>query len=163
MTDKIVDIADEIYRYLESPTDISIPAIAFWLRANVGALNNLIGTSFSIDDTTFELSTSISVTEKVIFKSLFYIYYYDKQIRTNLGAAASSSILEVSSDGAMVRTTNKNEISKTWLQLRKETQLELDTVVNSYNFGSITPVSVDGQDTNEVVSNPTSNLYGRTL
>ena len=35
LTMKVVDIADEVYRELGSPTDLSIPAIAFWLRTNI--------------------------------------------------------------------------------------------------------------------------------
>ena len=47
---KIVDIADEIYRELGEPSTISIPAIAFWIRSNVGELNNRINTTFKIVD-----------------------------------------------------------------------------------------------------------------
>ena len=45
---KIVDIADEIYRELGEPSSISIPAISFWIRSNVGELNNRINTSFKM-------------------------------------------------------------------------------------------------------------------
>ena len=45
---KIVDIADEIYRGLGEPSTISIPAISFWIRSNVGELNNRINTTFKI-------------------------------------------------------------------------------------------------------------------
>ena len=41
---KIVDIADEIYRELGEPTDNSIPPIAFWIRTNLGTLNNYLNT-----------------------------------------------------------------------------------------------------------------------
>ena len=47
---KIVDIADEIYRELGEPSTISIPAISFWIRSNVGELNNRINTTFKIVD-----------------------------------------------------------------------------------------------------------------
>ena len=47
---KIVDIADEIFRELGEPSTISIPAIAFWIRSNVGELNNRINTTFKIVD-----------------------------------------------------------------------------------------------------------------
>jgi len=48
---KVVDIADEIYRELSEPTTISIPAISFWIRSNVGELNNRINTTFKIRET----------------------------------------------------------------------------------------------------------------
>ena len=44
---KIVSIADEAYRELASPSDLSIAAISFWLRTNLGQLNNLIDTSYT--------------------------------------------------------------------------------------------------------------------
>ena len=47
---KIVDIADELYRELGEPSSISIPAISFWIRSNVGELNNRINTTFKIVD-----------------------------------------------------------------------------------------------------------------
>ena len=46
---KIVDIADEIHRELGSPSTLSIPAIAFWVRTNVGSMNNHLNTSYEID------------------------------------------------------------------------------------------------------------------
>ena len=45
---KIVDIADELYRELGEPSSISIPAISFWIRSNVGELNNRLNTTFKI-------------------------------------------------------------------------------------------------------------------
>ena len=47
---KIVDIADEIYRELGEPSSISIPAISFWIRSNIGELNNRINTTFKISE-----------------------------------------------------------------------------------------------------------------
>ena len=47
---KIVDIADEIFRELGEPSTISIPAISFWIRSNVGELNNRINTTFKINE-----------------------------------------------------------------------------------------------------------------
>ena len=42
MAIKVVDIADEIHRELGSPSDLSISAISYWLRTNIGQLNNLL-------------------------------------------------------------------------------------------------------------------------
>ena len=39
---KVVDIANEIYLELGSPTTTNLAAISFWIRANIGRLNNLI-------------------------------------------------------------------------------------------------------------------------
>ena len=45
---KAVDIADQLYRELSSPTDLSIPAISYWLRTNLGGLNNHINTCYEL-------------------------------------------------------------------------------------------------------------------
>ena len=68
---KIVDIADEIFRELDQPTDVSIPQIAFWIRVNVGSLNNLINTEYTIDTTTLEISPDPAIEEKSILKKLY--------------------------------------------------------------------------------------------
>ena len=51
---KVVDLADEIYRELGSPSDISIAPIAFWCRTNIGALNNSIMSEYVVDSSTLE-------------------------------------------------------------------------------------------------------------
>ena len=67
---KIVDIADEIFRELDQPKDVSIPQIAFWIRVNVGSLNNLLHTEYAIDTTTLEISPAPGIQEKSIMKRL---------------------------------------------------------------------------------------------
>ena len=59
---KVVDIADEIFRELSEPSTLSIPAIAYWVRSNVGELNNYLNTSFRVSHSTFEIEESVDVT-----------------------------------------------------------------------------------------------------
>ncbi|MFY7816379.1 MAG: hypothetical protein ACOVRK_14450, partial [Chryseobacterium taeanense] len=46
---KVVDIAYELYMEIGEPDDTSIPAVAFWVRANIGALNNYLFSDFQIN------------------------------------------------------------------------------------------------------------------
>ena len=85
---KIVDIADELYRELTEPCDLSIPAISFWLRSNIGMLNNLISTEYFVDETSLEIfqkicdvDTEIGDDEKVIFKKLYMIFFLFIQLK----------------------------------------------------------------------------------
>ena len=183
---KIVDIADEIFRELGEPSTISIPAIAFWIRSNVGELNNRINTTFKIVDygaDAYEFSgsfvspqyepqafneatgalglsvsgdngaasvpaiVSIQPEEASILKKMYIVHYYDQQIRTTVGAASSDPVVEVASDGSRVRKINKNELSKTYLSLKREEYNELTDLINAYKLRKASPVQVAGDDT----------------
>lgn len=144
---KVPDIADEILRELALPSDLSIPAVAFWLRSNIGLLNNLINATYSINETTLEFNAELTDQEKSIFKKLYMIHYYDLKIRSTLGAAASDAILEVTSDGSTVRKINKNELSKTYLSVRSKEAEDLNKLIFAYKQNSSSPRQVAGDDT----------------
>ena len=183
---KIVDIADEIYRELSEPATISIPSISFWIRSNVGELNNRINTTFKIRDTNpdiYEFSGSfvtasnepqafneatgalglsassnngtastpaivaIQPEEASILKKMYVVHYYDQQIRSTVGAASTDPVIEVASDGSRVRKINKNELSKTYISLKKEEYSELKDLINAYKLRKASPVQVAGDDT----------------
>ena len=183
---KIVDIADENFRELGEPSTISIPAIAFWIRSNVGELNNRINTTFKIVDygaEAYEFSgsfvspqnqpqvfneatgalglsvsanngtastpaiVSIQPEEASILKKMYIVHYYDQQIRTTVGAASSDPVIEVASDGSRVRKINKNELSKTYLALKREEYMQLTDLINAYKLRKASPVQVAGDDT----------------
>ncbi len=122
---QIKDIANEIwFSDLDETTETSIAAIAFWLRSNIGKLNESIGTDYFVNETSLEIvdnaGNEIGLSETAILKQLYLIYWYGRQARNFLGAASASTLLEVSSDGATVRTVNRNEIAKSYLILLKE-------------------------------------------
>jgi hypothetical protein len=183
---KIVDIADELYRELGQPSSISIPAISFWIRSNVGELNNRINTTFKIVDygseayefsgsfispenepqvfnegtgalglsisgetgaTSDPVIVSIQAEEAAVLKKMYIVHYYDQQIRSTVGAASTDPVVEVASDGSRVRKINKNELSKTYLALKKEEYMELVDMINSYKLRKSSPVQVAGDDT----------------
>ena len=183
---KIVDIADELYRELAEPSSISIPAISFWIRSNVGELNNRINTTFKIVDygseayefsgsfispenepqvfnegtgalglsisgetgaTSDPVIVSIQAEEAAVLKKMYVVHYYDQQIRSTVGAASTDPVVEVASDGSRVRKINKNELSKTYLALKKEEYMELVDMINSYKLRKSSPVQVAGDDT----------------
>ena len=146
-TDLVVDISDEVNFELNSPSDISISFISFWLRRNVGKLNNLIGTTFTITtDSPFNFSSALSEEQKDIYKHLFKIYYWQKKINDNLGASNFDVVQEVTSDGATIRVVNKNTIALTYIQLRNQEIEALKNMVNGYKLGSFDPLSVVGED-----------------
>ena len=104
MTFTFTDIADEIYEELGSPTDVSISSITYWLRNNVGKLNNLLGCSFSISESDYELTTSLDTQQKDIFKKIYLIYYYQRKISSNSTAMGYDSIMQLDRDWEIQRS-----------------------------------------------------------
>ena len=129
MTNKIVDIADEIYRELGEPTDVSIPSIAFWLRTNLGKLNILINKKYTINTLDLEVDAispeTFTITEKSIFKKTYNIHYYDRQIIKLIGKSNTLNLInqDTSSSGENATTGSANsdslEISENGFSYRK--------------------------------------------
>src|SRR3990167_2745893 len=117
---KIIDISDQIFQELDDTSDISIASISFWIRNNIGRLNSSIHTSFRIDPVTYEYTPAMDEEEKDVLKAMFRVHYYGMKVRSNLGAAATSPILEVTSDGATVRKVNMSTVAKDWMQLKRD-------------------------------------------
>ncbi len=146
----ITDCASNLYLDLEEPDDLSVAAIVAGMRAKIGTLNNLIYTNFSLDtalEIVDENGVQIGETEAAILTSIYLIVYLGRKIRQNLGAASVDSILEASSDGGVIRLQNKNELAKSYIQLKKDEEENLRILVNSYKQHKSTPRQVAGDDT----------------
>ena len=154
---KVVDIADEVYRELATPSDLSIPAVAYWLRSNIGALNNYINTSYVINSTSFEIeqtdrsdvTSEITEEAKSILKKMYMVHHYDNKVRYNIGAAATDTVIEVSDGGSRVRKINKNEVMKTLTGLKKQEHDELQKLIAAFKIKASAPRQVTGDDTVE--------------
>ena len=151
---KVVDIADEIFQELGEPTSLSVPAITFWVRSNVGRLNNAINTEFAINEDTLEIqrkindaSTNIGIDEVAVIKKMYSVYYYDTQIRVNVKGLETDAVVEVSSDGMRVRKTSKTEIIRYLTALKRLELEELNKMINYYRIHKAIPRQVAGNDT----------------
>jgi len=148
---KVVDLANEIYIDSGSPTNTSIPAIAFWIRGKVGVINNLLFEDFYIDQSSLEIfdanKNEISINAVAIIKQFYKLYDYDLQIRSNLNILSTDSILSVEDQGSKVTKVNRNEISKTLAQLKRDEIKILNDLVNAYRNNSSPPSQVVGDDT----------------
>ena len=162
---KVVDIATEIFTELSEPASLSVESISYWLRMNVGELNNHLNTSFRLDESSeinnnidkedrepsaFNSSLSfvaeIGPEEKAVLKKMYMVHYYERQLRSTLGAASNDPVVEVVSDGSKVRKINKNELSKTYTSLKKQEYDELIYMINCYKNRVSSPVQVAGND-----------------
>jgi len=155
MTTKIVDVADEVYRELGEPADISIASIAYWLRTNIGKLNVLLAKPYLISDTTLEIYSSdetkdpFGINEKTIFKKIYTVYYYERLFRNALGAASTDSTIEIDQNGFRAKRVNKNELAKTYSDLKKQSDEALKMLLDKYELNAVTPLQVAGDDTIE--------------
>ena len=155
MTNKIVDISDEIYRELGEPSDISIASVAYWLRTNIGKLNVLLNKPYLINDTTLEIYSSdetkdpFGINEKTIFKKIYTVHYYERLFRNALGAASTDSTIEIDQNGFRAKRVNKNELAKTYSDLKKQSDEALKMLLDKYELNEVTPLQVAGDDTIE--------------
>jgi len=151
MTSKIVDIAAELFNEFGEPSDLSIPAIAYWLRSNIGDLNILINKKFYIDENTLEVVSeedeAFGNVEKSIFKMLYSIHYYERMMRVSLFNATLDSVVSISDEGSSVTKINKNEMAKTYATLRKQINDELNVLTKNYNLNEAKPLQIVGDDT----------------
>ena len=161
-TDNVVSIADFTYYTMGSPSDISLPYVAYYYRNAIGYINNLLSTSFVTEsDSPFNISPALNESEKMIFYELFQIHYISKLVKENMGAAGFDSVVEVSSDNASVRKVDRNQVFRSYLQLRDQHQKTLDKMINNYKLGSFDPLAVFGDDYIAVGETADTN-YART-
>lgn len=149
MSIKIVDLADLIWREeLNETNKTSIPEIAYWLKnTGLGKLNNLIHTTFTINESTQEIEeSSFSIEEAAILVQLYLIKYFKRQANDFLGAVGVSEIVEWSENGMSIRKVNRNELAKTWLSLEKRAQEDLKDLISSYKISKATPRSIEGKE-----------------
>ena len=150
---KIVDVSNEIYMELGEISTLTIPAIAFWLRTNVGNLNARLNTTYEID-AAFAVTPDLGLSEKDIFKKLYMIHHYDMKLRESLGAASTDTWVEIASDGTSVRRVNKVQQSQTYQAAKKIELVELDKLVHAYKVTASSPLQVAGDDTVEGYYSP---------
>ena len=174
---KVVDIADELHRELGEPTSLSIPAIAYWLRTNIGALNNYINTAYTINTTTFEIeqletdssgaeaTIEIGEEERAIFKKMYGVHFYEIKLRDNITSLATDTVISVSDDGSSVTKVNRNEVYILYQNIKRQEYSELKDMINSFKLMKATPLQVAGDDTVKGSYNVTvstdSSLYSR--
>jgi len=144
---KIVDMAQELYFELGQPTDLSVPAISYWLRNNIGILNNKLNKDIVINDTTLELDPNLGEAEKSIYKKIYECYFFDLKIKQTLNSINNDSLLEVTDGGGTVRRINRNETSKIYLDAKKTALNELTMMISDYNINDVGPLQVAGDDT----------------
>lgn len=138
----LVDLASSIYlNDLLETTDTSIPRIVSWLCANIGTVNDYLGTSYTIsgNDAIPELTEDVSA----IFAVIYLDRYYARQVQLFSGASGyDSSWTEWSEGDSSIRRVSKNEIAKTMMQLKKENSLYLKDLISGWKRYQCIPANL---------------------
>ena len=148
---KVIDIAQEIYFDLNSPSDLSLAAISYWVRANVGTINNLLFANFAINDS-YEIVDSdngdaeININAVAILKKLYMIHRYAVVIRSKLTALDSNDVVEVTDQDTTVRRSDKTQVIRAVTAEKKQEEEELRNLINAYRAKKYAPEQVVGDD-----------------
>lgn len=149
---KVVDIAQEIYFDLNSPSDLSLAAISFWIRANVGALNSYLFSNFVVEETNYEIvdaddnTVQIDINAVAILKKMYMIHRYAVIIRSKLTSTDSDDVIEVTHNDTKVRKIDKNQIIKTVSAEKKQEEESLKLLISAYRGKKFVPGQVVGDD-----------------
>jgi hypothetical protein len=149
---KVVDISNECFLENASPSDTSIPAIAFWVRSNVGKLNSMIYEAFIIDPTSLEIidsTTGLEIDEiaSAIIKMMYKVYRLDLDIRGLMTGIKLDSVIEARDQEFSVKRINRSEILKTLATLKKDTIKEMMDLIHTYRSYHGAPAQIAGDDT----------------
>jgi hypothetical protein len=160
---KVVDIAQEIYFDLAEPTDLSIAAISFWIRANIGNLNNTIFSNFAINDSyeIVEGDAEININAVAILKKMYMVHRYAVIIRSKITEVGANDVIEVQDQDTRVRRTDKNQLIRSISAEKKQEEEELRFLISNYRANRINPGQVVGDDI-VAGSYPTDYPYIRT-
>ena len=138
---KLTDLADSIFRNLGEPDTLSIPKIAFWLAGRIGELNVLLNTNILYDETTQEFVPELTAEQASIFGLMYSISFFTRLVNVNLGATAFDWS-EISDGDTTIRRVSRNEISKTYAQIRNQISLEFNDLVFYYKQNQARPYSL---------------------
>lgn len=142
MSDYLDNWATQTYLELNEPSGISATYIKNWFLSNVGNLNIVLNATYS--GVTGSISPQISGDAQYIFKELFNIAYYSRLITQNLGANAySTDFTEVKEGDSSIRRVSKNEIAKTYMTLKRQSQETLTDLIKMWRMNQCNPQSID--------------------
>lgn len=143
----LLDLSNSTHQDLGSPNSLVPGIISYWYRSHIGDLNILINSSYVINGAGDDFSPLLIDIDAAIFKSLYFVKYFQSKALENLNASSIDSILEVSENGATVRRVSRNQIAQMFMSSQRQENEYLNELLNFYklNTGG-TPVSVDGSD-----------------
>ena len=149
---KVIDLSQSIIDELGDTTNISLPSVAMYLRNNIGKLNDYLNTNYIIDPNSLEIvsptdnTVLIGLMESAIYAQIYEVYYFQRRTNALLGAAAIDTVIEYQSDGGAIRMIDRNQLAKTYAQLKKDAQDTLYRMINRYKYYTTQATQIVGDD-----------------
>ena len=147
---QLSDLASGIFNTeFDGDTNAVNPAyVSGWISENLGLLNTLINTNFSGENP----GDAFGQEECAIYKEVYLYNFYNKQARNLLRGIAgntnsSDNVLQVSDGDNSITFVNRNEVSKVYRDLAKESKVKLDQLVAKYTIYASKPLQVGGVET----------------
>lgn len=128
----------------DSASSPSVSSISGWLDSNLGKLNNVLFTSFS--GSAGEVP-GLDLEEQNIYKEMYLYHYYTKQTRNTIRGIAddtNGNIISVRDGDNAITFVNKNEVSKVYKSLARDSYDALETLIGNYNSFQASPRQVGG-------------------
>lgn len=153
-----------VYYDLGEPANYQPARLWAWFldSANIGKLNNLIGTQIlgeAIKDengvvVSYALTPEPTNDQLAIYKMLFDYEYFKNEARQVAKSASTigSDWTNLSEGDSSITKINKNEISKNFRSLARDAKEDLDKAVKMYLKYNAVPDQVVGDDTNGVAT-----------
>jgi hypothetical protein len=154
----IINMAQNLWKNkMGEPSDVSIPSICAYFRANIGELNNLLGTSFQLNNVLgtpnyLELINGqntgclIDIGAAAVYSQLFLIDYYQRMVKNFTSIGDINLIVQASSDEGTLRFTDRGQLGRLYLDMKKDAETVLNKMVNKYKMRHQTALDVTGDD-----------------
>ena len=139
MTNQITELADILDREI-TLGEVPIPVLDFWLRNNIGQLNSRLDLCIEIIDNDF--SPQLNEEEKDIFKAIYQIDLYKRQINRFTGAGGysiSDQVTQIKENGRTTTIAPRNNTAKVLADLRKDLVNDLNQLIIAYKFNRSDP------------------------
>lgn len=141
------------YEFKDDVSRFPISYVSGWLETNLGELNGLIHEDYSINESGNISPCPLSSIEENIFSYLYQINYYDKAARESLRGIVWGNANGVVDDwtsikegDSSIQRQSKNTISRTYMEMSKETRKRLNDLIYQYNSTKSQPLQVAGDD-----------------
>lgn len=140
----LIDLANSLYyNDLLETDDTSVVKILEWLKANLGQLNDLISTSYTISGN--DAVPELGLDEAAIFANIYLMNYYQRQQKNNLGASSYTDWSEIVEADSRIRRVSRNEIAKNYRLLSNDIRDYLYKISESYRRWKCVPASLHSE------------------